>query len=65
MQVLSNTESAKQYLENCRSRNAVREQIIQLRADLQDSGRRSLFNHLLCNDLDERLPIRRRYGSLL
>jgi hypothetical protein len=53
------------YLQDCCRGNAVCEQVVELRSDLQNSCGRPLVDHVLCNDLDQSLPIRRRYGSLL
>jgi len=53
------------HLENGRGGYAVREEIVKFRPDLQDARRRSLFDHLFRNDLNQRLPIGRWYGRLL
>jgi len=38
----------------------MREQIVQLGADLQNPSRRAFLSHILRNDLDEGFPVRGR-----
>ena len=57
--------SKPSYLQYRCSGNAVSEQVIELRSYLQNSRRRTFFDHLLCDDLYQGLPIGWRYRRLL
>lgn len=58
--IMMQLTGAAAYFEDGGRRYAMREQVIELRSDLQYPCRRPLFDDLLCNDLDQRLPVRWR-----